>query len=561
MSRSTLPLPLPSKKASAALALHRVGNQYRYVLAASGGSGSAGGALRVTDSGTIATGDPKALEALRSKAGSAAVVVQVIPPEASILRPAPPKLVLDGTPEQIAGSLALVAEAELPSTVPEHRRAAGVLRAGHAHAVYAVGWIGPEGAFAPQTVAVPAVQALAALHRLCEAPEGVAAFADSASGVVAIVVAGRGESPRLFVRVLRDDASDPQAFAQVRDEAIEDARNEVSVGPPVAVGKSLWLPKRPSAHFGLAGDDRLAEFALALGAAAAVLEARPDEQPFLTMTDRSPTAGRSILTRISDGLATPRAAAIAAAACVALVLGAWILAAPIKLAILQSRVGAETGDYTEALQQHDWYKALREKRWPMTAIMAELTSGAPEGVRIETLTIDQGRPITLTGTAENADAVYAWCKSLRGKIFSEATPTIPLEDASPVRFTIKADVLDPMLAAVSELKPVVVSDAARARTEPSPRNDRTTRPTTTGTGSSRTGTTPAAGTPSTAAAEPPPPISDAQIAKLSMGPATIEWAKRQGQLSRSDLDPATRKRLEHERDRISERRKALGAGQ
>lgn len=569
---SRLPAPTLNKKPSTALALQRVGNVYRYIIATagSGGGNGAAGAPRVTDSGTIPAGDPKALEALRSKAGSSAAFVQVIPADATILRSAPPKLALTGSPEQIAGALSLVAESELPTTVPAHRRAAGVLRAGHAHAVYAVGWIAPEGAIAPEATAVPAVAALAALHRISGAPEGICAYTDQASGVVAIVAAGKGESPRLFVRLLRDDASDPQAFKAVRDEAIADAQADLELDAPVAIGPSVGLPRRPAATLGLVGDDKLSEFALVLGAAAAAMDAKPDELPLFTMLDRSPLAGRSIITRIVDGLSSPRAAAVAAAACVVLLLGGWILAAPIKLAILHNRVGNDTGDYAKTLQQHDWYKALRDKRWPMTALLAELTSGAPEGVRIESLSIEQGRPVTVTGTAESAESLDKWRASLQGKIFTEVTPNIPDESASPIRFTITAKVADAMLAAVSELKPVTVSEAARApRADSGSRTDRTTRPTNGGSGTSgrtngRTNnggrTTPAAGATPSAAAEPPPPLTDAQIDRLAAGPAVVEWAKRQGQLSRSDLDAATRTRLEHERDRIDARRKALAGG-
>jgi hypothetical protein len=418
---------------------------------------------------------------------------------------------------------------------------------------------------------VPAVAALAALHRFSGAPDGVAAWADQSSGVVAIVAAGKGESPRLFVRILRDDSSDTDAFAAVRDEAIADARADLDAPEPVSIGRALRLPRHPSHNPGVTGEDKLSDYALALGAAAAVMEGKPDEQPLFTMADRSPTAGRTVFKRVADGLSSPKALAVTAAACVVLLLGGWILAAPIKLAILHNRVGNDTGDYTKAIQQHDWYKALRDKRWPMTALMAELTSAAPQGVHVETLTMEQGRPITLTGSAETADSVYAWCKSLRGKIFTEAKPTIPREDVQPVRFSIRADVADAMAAAVSELKPVAVSEATRpprsdsgSRTDRNtPRNNNNGRSNNGGNNNGRStqpaGRTPAA-TPSQAVVEVPPAMTDAQIDRLNSGTAMLEWAKRKGQVNRTDLDGATRARLEHEIQRIEARRKALEGG-
>lgn len=566
MSRTPTPSPSLGKKPAAVLALHKVGSAYRYVIAT-----ATGGAVRVTDSGTVAAGDPKAIEALRQKAGSNAQFVQVIPPEASILRAAPAKLTLDGTPEQVAGALALVAEAELPTTVPPHRRAAGVLRAGHAHAVYAIGWIGPEGVVAPQATPVPAVAALGAIHRLTGAPAGMVVYTDQPTGIVAFVAAGKGESPRMFIRVLRDDASDTEAFKAVRDEALADLQADLDIESPIRIGAALRLPARLPSTVNLAGDERQCDMALCLGAAAFALEAKPDEAPLLAMTDRSPTAGRTIFTRIADGLSTPRAAAVAAAVCVCVLLAGWIVAAPIKLAVLQTRVGSDTGDDTKAVQQRDWYKALNDRRWPMTALIAELTSAAPEGVHIETLSVEQGRPVTVTGTAENVASIESWCTTLRGKVFTDVTPNVPAEDVSPIRFTITAKVTDALAAAVSELKPIASSATPRSSGESASRPDRTGR-STGSTGSSRpsgnsgsrstngrsNGATPA---PSPAApspgAAPPPAMTDAQIDRLAAGPAMIEWAKRKGQLSRSDLDAATRSRLEHEFARIEARRKAL----
>lgn len=565
MSRAPLSPQSIGKRPGAALAIQKAGDLYRYVVASGGGGGSP---VRVTDCGTVPASDLKALESLRQRAGGSAAFVQVIPPDAAILRPAPPKLVLDGTPEQIASALSLVAEAELPATVPAHRRAAGVLRAGHAHAVYAVGWIGPDGTVAPEATPVPAVAALGALFRLTGAPEGLMVYTDRATGVVAAIGAAPGESPRLFVRVLRDDASDPTAFDAVRDEAVDDARATVDAQPPVTAGPALLLPRRTQVP-GLAGDDRLSEFALVLGAAAFILDAKPDELPLTVMTDRSATAGRSILTRVAGALSTPRALAVTAAACVCLMLTGWIVAAPARLALLQKRVGNDTGDYAKAVQQHDWYKALHERRWPLTALIAELTSGAPEGVRVESFTIEQGRPVTLTGTAETAGAVDTWCKSLRGKVFTDVERTIPQEDVSPVRFTLKASVVDALAAVVSDIKPIASTDtphtksdtpASSGRTE---RADRNTRTTGTRTNSARNNTR----TPGGAAAAAPgaskiaPPISDAQIAKLDLAGARNEWALRKGQLYQPDLDGAVRTRMETEAAHLRARVEALGGGQ
>ncbi|MFT3686332.1 MAG: hypothetical protein QM783_15665 [Phycisphaerales bacterium] len=572
MSRAPVTTQSAAKRPSAALAILKAGDAYKYVIAAGGG----GAPLRVTDTGSISATDPKALESLRQRAGGSAAFVQVVPPEAGILRSAPPKLVLDGTPEQVAGALELVAEAELPASIPSHRRAAGVVRAGHAHAVYAMGWIGGEGSFAPEAAPVPAPAALGALFRLTGAPSGLLVYTDAATGVIALLGAGTGESPRLVVRVLRDDGSDAEAFTAVRDEAVEDLRLALDAEEPVRIGGSLQLPKRASVS-GLGGDDRLTDFALPLGAAAFVLEAKPDELPLLSMSDRSPTAGRSIFTRIGEGLATPRALAVTAALCVCLMLTGWILAAPVKLALLQKRVGSDTGDYTKAVQQHDWFKALKDRRWPLTALIAELTSGAPESVRVESLTVDQGRAINITGSAEKADTVDAWCKSLRGKVFTDVERTIPQEDVSPVRFTIKATVVDAQAAAVSDLKPIANVDTPRVKGDSTPtrsdRSDRTDRNSRTGSNrpsgnsggnnngsrtGSRTGSTPGA---STSGAEIPHAMTEAQINKLDSAGATLEWAKRKGQLSRSDLDTATRSRLESELNLLEARRKALGGGQ
>ncbi|MBY0396666.1 MAG: hypothetical protein K2X91_09400, partial [Thermoleophilia bacterium] len=425
---------------------------------------------------------------------------------------------------------------------------------------------------------LPGAPALAALFRLTGAPSGLLVYTDRPTGVVALLGAAgaaAGESPTLLVRILKDDATDADAFDAVRDEAVADANDALAFQTPVPllqVGEALRFPRRPQVA-GLSGDDRISEFALALGAAAFALDARPDELPLLAMSDRSPTAGRTLVARVRESFSTPRALAVTAVACLSLLLTGWILAAPARLAILQKRVGDDTGDYTKAVQQHDWYHALHERRWPMTALMAELTATAPEGVRVESLTIEQGRPITLAGSAPTSEDVYAWCKSLRGRVFSEVVPTIPQEDASPVRFTLRADVADALAAAAGDLKPIAASDTPHPHAD-QPRSDRAERPDRPGrsttprpvptqgrstTTRSGTSTSPAsAGAPS---AEVPPAMTEAQIDKLAIGPATIEWARRKGQLARSDLEPTVRARLQHELQHLEARRKALGGGQ
>ena len=562
---------LSRKPGAGVLVVMSAGASLRYVVAS-----LSSGAVRVTESGNIPPADAKALETLRQKAGGAQLV-QVLPPECVVVRPVAAAIKLDGSPEQVAGALNLVAEAELPTTVPAHRRCAGVLRVGQGQAVLAMAWVTDANTI-PGATLVPAPAALAALHRLTGASTGLAAWSDQTSGSVVIAGCGSTDEHRVLARVLRDDATDENAWRAVVDEALADAAADLGVEPPITVSPALRLPRMPVSTFGLPAADvktGLADFGPLLGAASLALQPKPDEQPLLTMTQRSAIVSRPIHRRIWEGMGSPRRVGVVAAVCAMVLLAGWIAAAPIQLAALRSKAGADTADYQKAMEQHDWYRVLRERRWPMTAILAELTAQAPTGITVENLTVEQNRPIALGGTAPSAEALNKWRTALRSnRVFDDVQWNSPDETSSPVRFSMSVKVAEPLLAGGAELKAIPASapshetastngregrNSTPTRTNPPTRTTRTNGNNNSGNNNGGRTSTPAAGTPGAPApkAEVPPPLSDSQIANLKKGPTIIEWAKRKGRMDDPALDEATRQRLHAEFEKLDERKQQL----
>lgn len=558
---SRLPTSNLTRKPSSVLALRREGTSWRFLIAA-----TSSGAIRISDSGTFPAADTKTLDTLSQKAGGTRVVV--LPADAVVIRPVSTDIKLDGPADQVAGTLNLLAEAELPSTVPPHRRCAGVLRVGAGQGVYTMAWMNDADTLAGSRIA-PAPACLAALHRLTGATDGLAVSCDETSGTVLLAACGEHDGRRrVLARVLRDDPTDDVSWGRVVSEAVDEARGDLHLEPPVTVSDSLSLPRMPMATFGLAGGDSkksLSEFGLLLGAAHLVLMGQPDEQPLLSMSELSPIVKRSIVSRIVDGLASPSRVAAVACVCVLALLAGWIAAAPIHLAILKSRAGNDTTDYQKATEQQEWYKVLRDRRWPMTNIVAELTAQAPQGITIESMVMDFGRPISLGGTAPDSDALNQWRAALKSnKVFDDVQWSSPDEASTPVRFTLTAKVVEPMLAGGAELKAIPASianaDSSTTTPEENPRDrgTRSNRGNNNGNGNRSNGNTPAqAPTAATTKVEIPGPLTDSAIASLNKAKTTIEWAKRKGRVEDASLDQETRDRLRRELEQLEARRQQL----
>lgn len=571
------------------LAIHRQGDAVRLLAARPDGQ-----SISVKEASTLSAADTAGLTAAIARLRPDRVV-HVIPAGQTIWRkldaaaPGP-----DAQPAQIEAAMNLLAEASLPATVPMHRRAAAALRTPGGTATVACGWLGewtqPELQVPEQWLPEPV--ALIAAARLLGRGPGLCVYADRTDGVVTVAVIAGGEKPAATVRVLREDGADPEqwrdAVTGLAAEAAEAAgmpgqsvepkpNTDFDVIYPAATGSAPAINGVP------AGDRRWHEqFDLALGAAAIALTATPGERPLLAMHAQAPEFVEPVYLRAASVLATPRKLAIVIAACLALVLVVPLAMAYSRLSILQTKstgAKADSENFQKAVDQAEWFQLLREKRWPMTRLLAELTTSAPESVLIDDVTIEQGKAITVTATAESAEVVANWREALnKSKVFEDAK--VPSIDSSstPVRFSLNAKVIAPLLAVADAVPPVGTKIDVPAP-EPLPvltssgstgSNTSANRPARPGrnnnsgnSAGSRTNTN--SSTPAekpAVVAEAPPAISDAQIAKLDRSAAVTEFAKRRAASKRPGIGEDDRKRLESEAERLRARLDQLqGAGQ
>lgn len=547
----------------------------------------AGGQIRVTDTAT-APADATSIAQLVQRLSGGEQAVIVMPESAAIVRPVGGNVQL-GSGEQAIAALALLAEAQLPETLPAHRRAAGVLRHGAARSIYAIGWTGDPGTRLVGATYVPTTVAIVGALRALLPQGGVLAIGDEASGVVTLAACRSSNEGPLIVRSVRPEASEhaendggwPSQVASVADETAEVLEIEAQwkrLGSLVLSDDAADVPGLSSA--------KVSDFALAVGAAAFVLAAQQDETPLLGMLPDAPIIRRAPGVSLLERFGTPGRLAAIAAASIVLLLAGYVGAQHLRLWALQKRAGvAESGEsaaaFRKAVDQQQLLSLQREKRWPMTHLLAQIGAGMPQGVLIEQLAMETGRSVSITATAPSAEDVNQWRATLLAdRTFAEVTvpQQTPLNDGTEtVRFTVTARVTDALAGVkASGASLTSRSSPASAKTEPAttttpsvapiattPRTSNGETPRATRTRGERTApatatpATPGPTTPATPRGEAPPPITEAQIAKLTMSQATIEWAKRRGPSQSEVFDEATRARLATEVDLLQRRRDEL----
>lgn len=476
-----------------------------------------------------------------------------------------------GEPAEIVAALALIAEANLPAALPEHRRTAGVLRAGAAQGVCAVGWTGgvPEGLGSVHIDAwVPPPVALAALLAQMGGP-GCVQHVEARTGMILTATASGSE---VRLRAVREDAQDQPGF----DEAVRAAWHSAAAFTG-ADGASGGLPGASGGAWSANGgakvnppgvlDSPLGR--LMLGAAAAAMPSATGARSLLTMTADAPVIKAQPLVGLVQWLGRPRVAA----AMIVLSLAGLVLAplglAYARRAVLLSQISQAPGtdaQYDDARKLADFYTLLKDRRWPITQLLGEVIGSAPAGVSIDTVGIEQGQPIRLTGTTTADDLVREqWRKDLLDSGAFREVNVVSIDNTSPpTRFTLELRVGESTLALSREaakLPPVarppqaeVTADAHGTSTSAgatradlaggSTRTNRTGR-------EDRSSTT---ATPRPAVAIPDE-LTDAQIDAMDRPTATREWARRRGMLSNDSIDQAVRDRLRVEADKLDARRK------
>ncbi len=378
------------------------------------------------------------------------VVVGVVPASESICRcvEAPEEHSLAG--DAFTDVLALIAEGELGNAAPAHRRAAGRIRLpGDRAVVLAQGW--PEARSAD-----PALDGVvdcwitepAAMARLLEeagTPDGHGVIVRTVPGTETgcAVIAG---PQRVVARVVR-----PAAGVTIDDgmaDAIEESCRRAGIGPadrrPARAGLSL-VPHRQAAFGGGARtDDWLDRFGLAWAAADLAVDPDPARRSVCAMRANAPSPHRALPIRLFEWASRPRHAAAVVAVCLAVMLLAPYAAAQARHALLERRSGGvdELAERLETAQRESaFYGLLRERRQPMTKLVADVVGAAPVGVRFEMLEITREGGLTVRASANETSLVTEFRDRLqRTRVFNAIELPNRSEERGVVEFQLSAAV-------------------------------------------------------------------------------------------------------------------------
>lgn len=575
--------PTPTQPAAAARAGRIAAVQQRtdrglaILIAEIGGS-----AYSISD--TLLVDREQAAEALKTR--KVELVLRLVPSAETVCRVLPCPEATANDRASVADALSLLAESELPATLPWHRRSSGVVRLGDQQAALLTGWVSQSatsGDSAPISpvpeVWVAEIAALASLAHAAGAA-GMVGWADQRSAAVSLLALG---SKRPIGRVLRIGAS-----AAGWDEAVRGAWSETAaaagIDAPCPRTEGLLLELPASVRLGGASRDRewIHRHGLSLGAIALYADPDAAASSLVGLTPDEPRRALPFTQRTIDWLSRPRVAACTAAACFALLLLAPWGAAEARYAMLSDEAGPLT-ELDERLriadQRSEFYKLLAQKRWPMTKLLADIAGAAPIGVTMESVELVQGEAINIRATAESSELVTSFRKNLTDSmVFSNvATPTIE-STSDGVTFQLQAK-LTPN-GAITTSKPALDfaketlaqrlygADASTSSTGWSDEDDRRSDDRRSGSArdrddssrSSRAERSPSRPAEPAAALVVPPPLSDADIAAMDRTAAMKEWGVRKKASTQPGLDPADKERLAAEAEKCRARMQAAAGG-
>ncbi|MGQ0627969.1 MAG: PilN domain-containing protein [Phycisphaerales bacterium] len=589
------PTPTQSNTVDRVAVVHRCAGSWHVALARR--AAGPGGGVQLEQAQSLPQADVSGLCALllRWRPG---MLAWVVPSPLLVVRtimgengqpPAVPAMTDRGA---FRSAMDLVAESQLGSSLGRHRRAAGVLDVAGAPLQVAIGWSGDLepadhparrrelAALARSAIYIPEVVALAGAIAATPGAAGVIAT-DRTTGSITVLAGHEGRSA---VRVMRDDGEDAEMFSAACAAQSARVAGAVGIAAPRASGRAGGL-EFFAADGRMVADRAGADASMSpvlRGAAVAVLAGETGVRPLLSMLPDAPVPHVPALMRAVDWFSTPSRGVAALAACLAIAL-LW----PLGTAWARHRVlsdqaalsGTDDEAAADARKQAEFYSLLKEKRWPMTKLLGDLSASMPAGITLESMTVEYGQKVRITGSAESAQVVSEWREALdKSKVFDEVQ--VPRNEAttSAGTFDLTARVAQPLLAlgSTEKIDPALIKVAAPAQpvnepSRPAPaaragapsespatgatRAGSTTRPTG-GTRTARSGTTPE----KPAADAVPPPISDEEIAQLDRSAAMREFASR-SKASKSATEPEVVERLKAEAEKCkNQMQKAAGGG-
>ncbi len=508
-----------------------------------------------------------------------------------------------GDDSAMASAAALMAEAELPAALPSYRRAGGVLpESGPAEMRTALltGWM--QAGRAPEPVMEKSdawpevwVAPIAALALLRGESGRAAVYCEGAEGLICLLVPG---AERAVARVLVEKPGSGEAWSARVAKAVEETAQMAGVPASSAqafnanirlgsqsrllmeAGSVSALKARVS---GIREDNNwLDDFGMAVGAVLVAGSGQASVRGLASLHAETPREQLSLVEAGTQWLSRPRHAWAVVTAALALMLLVPMGLACGRLALLERRtaplkdlkVGREGLEKRAAM-----YSQLEGSRWPMTKLMADIAAATPVGVKLTNMQLTAGQAVTLSGTAESAEMVTKLQSSLAathvfsnirinrqdakgGSLDFEITGRVTANAHVPVKVTEENDFTSKPLAvrlygegASNTAAPAHDGgheDAPRRRGRGETRASSGDSGEKAAAGESRR---PGSGGKSDAV---PPPLSDADIAKLDRNKAMMEWVGRQTYTrEHPTLDAATKQRLLDESKKAKEQMEKL----
>ncbi len=405
--------------------LHRAAGRVRGLVAATGVGRPKITAWREFDAGQTDAVGPW-LETL-----NVSRVIGVLPSAAVICRTC---TLPEAEPQQLDQAISLQAEANFPTAVA-HRLAHAILPAAGgemSRSGIIVAW--PETAvvevppISQPITFTPDVVALAALFNGARPTEALL-WLDAGDGSVAVALA---HANGVVLRAARGNASTAASWAEsVRGMLAETALN---VGHTAAFTESLagdaagrlrGIAHPSGAFFGptetlVALQARIEapaaaetawwrDYAVAVGA---LLAAQGPLAPLTRLRSSAPLETPSRLDAIAKGLSDSNTMIKVVAACLLLAMLGPLLLSGLRLGLLNLRL-PESELTKQIAQARDTgiqlalYSELRDRAWPMTKILADITCNTPEGIDLDEIRIRHGEQVSVIGKAKRSKTMSA----------------------------------------------------------------------------------------------------------------------------------------------------------
>jgi hypothetical protein len=510
-------------------------------------------------------------------------------------------------------SVRLFGEAHAPAGAPAHRVGAGVLRsAGAPPVLFVTSW--PDIAPASEgSAALPAWSSKLASAKIREnfvtPAAGIAAImqAGVASAVCysdadCIIAAARGERGAT-VRQVVEDSDDGSWDATVHDVLSQLATSVGHAGEVVAPqGSRACMTSITSTassldfalQRALPGMPRepiwQAELLPLIGSAILLNTSKADVAtgqsaaslaPCATLSRKEPVPEVPAVVKVSAWAGRKRVwPLLAGVAVLALVAG------PIGFTSVRANVAKNKAKELDAAREKTKdielkaavYTQLDTTRWPLSKMLADISGAAPVGVSIKSLRMTVGQPLSIQGEASDAAQVtdFQAALSATGQYRNIKQNRVSKKSAGEgVEFDIAAEAANVHVPvtpaqdfASTPLAVRLYGEGATNTTMPvgavkQVRRSGTRANASSSSGSSSSTDKPAETTRRPAEApssEPPPALTDEDIAKLTSGEAMRGWTSRRSYLSKNaGIDSGLKARLEEEIRKLQEHQKKAPA--